>query len=367
MSRPLSCLLLTAALLACPRPVAAHPTPFSYLDLHLNANGVAGALVVHVYDVAHELDVASPDSLLEPGEVSRRRNALIGLLSGRLSVLFDDRVAVIRWETVEAVPERHSVRLSFKVQGERPARIRVRASFFPYDPAHQTFLNVYEEGALTHQAVVDIRRETADYYSGIMQGRLAVIRTFVSSGIEHILIGPDHVLFLVGLLLLGGSMARLALIVTAFTVGHSITLSVAALDILSPPARLVEPLIALTIVMVGADNLLVLRGSAGSTQSAADIRGWLAAGFGLVHGFGFAAVLKEFGLPQAALGWSLFAFNLGVEVGQLLIVITVAGLLALLARRSRVWTSRVARGGSIAVILAGMYWFVERTFFKGGL
>ena len=86
------------------------------------------------------------------------------------------------------------------------------------------------------------------------QGRLAVIRTFVLSGIKHILIGPDHILFLIGLLLLGGSLSRLALIVTAFTIGHSITLSLAALDILSPPARFIEPLIALTIVVVGADN-----------------------------------------------------------------------------------------------------------------
>jgi len=87
-----------------------------------------------------------------------------------------------------------------------------------------------------------------------MQGRLSVVRTFVASGIEHILIGPDHILFLVGLLLLGGSVRRLALIVTSFTIGHSIKLSLAALDILSPSARFIEPLIALTLVFVGADN-----------------------------------------------------------------------------------------------------------------
>ena len=106
------------------------------------------------------------------------------------------------------------------------------------------------------------RRQTVEYYAGSTQGRLAVVRTFVLSGIEHILIGPDHILFLIGLLLLGGTLARLALIVTAFTIGHSITLSLAALDILSPPAYFIEPLIALTIVVVGADNLLVLRAQA---------------------------------------------------------------------------------------------------------
>ena len=87
----------------------------------------------------------------------------------------------------------------------------------------------------------------------------------------------------------------------------------------------------------------------------------------MIHGFGFASVLKEFGLPQAALGWSLFAFNLGVEAGQLVIVGVVASTLALLRRRSRQWASRVALGGSIGVILAGLYWFVERVFLTGGV
>jgi hypothetical protein len=102
------------------------------------------------------------------------------------------------------------------------------------------------------QAILDASRQTVEYYAGTTQGRLAVVRTFVLSGVEHIMIGPDHILFLIGLLLLGGSLARLALIVTAFTIGHSITLSLAALDILSPPSYVIEPLIALTIVVVGA-------------------------------------------------------------------------------------------------------------------
>ena len=185
-----------------------------------------------------------------------------------------------------------------------------------------------------------------------------MVKTFVVSGIEHILIGPDHILFLIGLLLLGGTLSRLALIVTSFTIGHSITLSLAALDILSPSARFIEPLIALTIVVVGADNLLVLRARkqssapsaalGSSAHSEADIRAWLAVAFGLIHGFGFAYVLKEFGLPQAALGWSLFAFNLGVEIGQLLIVAVVAGALTLVRRKSAHAARQIALVGSIA-------------------
>ena len=85
--------------------------------------------------------------------------------------------------------------------------------------------------------------------------------------------------------------------------------------------------------------------------------------FGLIHGFGFAYVLKEFGLPQAALGWSLFAFNLGVEIGQLLIVGVVAGTLLVVRRRSEAAFRQLAVIGSVAVILAGAYWFVQRVFF----
>jgi cytochrome b subunit of formate dehydrogenase len=95
---------------------------------------------------------------------------------------------------------------------------------------------------------------------------------------------------------------------------------------------------------------------------ATDIRAWLAAGFGLIHGFGFAYVLKEFGLPQAALAWSLFAFNVGVEIGQLVIVAVVAGSLMLIRRRRPAAGRALAIGGSIAVILAGVYWFIERVF-----
>jgi hypothetical protein len=85
--------------------------------------------------------------------------------------------------------------------------------------------------------------------------------------------------------------------------------------------------------------------------------------FGLVHGFGFANVLREFGLPREALGWSLFSFNLGVEIGQLVVVLLVASLLAAIRRRSLVLGSRVAVAGSVVVIAAGAYWFVQRVFF----
>jgi hypothetical protein len=352
-------------LAATPRLVA-HPSPFSYLDLRLGARGVEGTLVVHVYDAAFERSLP-PASLFDAKGALDVRRQLIDLLNPRISFLIEGRVVPINWGTFEPAPERQSLRLTFTVGERAPSRIQLRASLFPYDPAHQTFVNVYEGGALKHQAILDAGKPTADYYSGSGQGRLFVIRTFVLSGIEHILIGPDHVLFLIGLLLLRGTLVRLALIVTAFTIGHSITLTLAALDILAPSASLIEPLIALTIVIVGVDNLLVLKAQRSGGPAGTDIRAWLAVGFGLIHGFGFASVLKEFDLPQAALGWSLFAFNLGVEIGQLFIVTVVALGLVALAKRNLVAATRVARVGSVAVILAGLYWFVERTFFQGAV
>jgi len=209
------------------------------------------------------------------------------------------------------------------------------------------------ESGRRYPTLVDYRllkamdRGARTYYAGSRQGTVAVMRTFVPSGIQHILIGPDHILFLVGLLLLGGGWKALVRIVTAFTIGHSITLSLAALGIVSPPARLIEPAIALSIVFVGADNLV--RGGG------RDVRAWIALVFGLVHGFGFANVLREFGLPREALGWSLFSFNAGVEIGQLAIVLVVATLLAAIRRRSDAIGYDVADAGSVVVIAAGSY------------
>ena len=158
---------------------------------------------------------------------------------------------------MEVVPERFGLKLSFTL-GPRPGRLDIHAVLFPYDPIHQTFVNIYEEGTLRQQSILTADDPSLRFFAGTTQGRWSVVRTFVLSGIEHILIGPDHVLFLVGLLLPGGTLRRLALIVTAFTVGHSITLSLAALDVFSPPPRIIEPLIALTIVVVGTDNLFVI-------------------------------------------------------------------------------------------------------------
>jgi hydrogenase/urease accessory protein HupE len=386
--------LLACLLAVLPWPALAHPAPFSYLDLRLSASGVDGSLILHDFDVAHDVGIERPETLRDEAVAGKFRGQLNRLMESRLVLLVDNEPATLTWTGFETLPDRQSLRLTFRAADRRPATVRVRAEIFPYDPVHQTFINIYEDSDLRHQAILGSGRTSADYYAGSWQGRMAVFAVFVPAGVEHIVIGPDHVLFLIGLLLLGGSLWRLASIVTAFTVGHSITLTLAALDVLSPPASVIEPAIALSIIFVGADNLLVQKdvdglASAESTTNAEpgqlpktptpkppesqarrqprDIRPLVAAVFGLVHGFGFATVLKEFGLPLTALGWSLLSFNLGVEIGQLAIVLLVAWALETLRRRNKRLSRQVVFAGSVMVIAAGGYWFVERVFLSGRL
>ena len=359
--RPICAALATWVVLFVGSAAWAHPTPFSYLDLRLQDGAIEGRLVIHDIDIAHDLGLESPNDLLDQDALGRHRDPLVRLLGGRLALLADDMALALEWGEAVTLSRRESVGVSFsaKLAGE-PGVLSVRTVLFPYDPAHVTFLNVYEGGDLTQQAILDQTRASADYYLGTRQGVIRVVCRFIAEGVHHIVIGPDHVLFLIGLMLLGGGMLRLVAIVSAFTLAHSVTLSLAALDVFSPPSGIVEPAIALSIVYVGADNLLVNRNSR-------DVRAWIALAFGLIHGFGFASVLQELGLPRQALGWSLASFNVGVELGQIVIVLIVASIVAMVRRRSAGLARRLAVGGSVAVMAAGMYWFLDRVFFQGGV
>jgi hypothetical protein len=174
--------------------------------------------------------------------------------------------------------------------------------------------------------------------------------SFVRLGVEHILTGYDHLLFLLGLMLPGGGALALAKIITAFTLAHSVTLSLAVLDIVVLPERLIEAVIALSIAAVAAENLF---------RRATVTRRWVVSfGFGLVHGFGFSAALREMGLPAHGLLRSLFGFNLGVELGQVLVV--AAALPVLVAIRRAGYERRVVWGSSMAILLVAVVLFVER-------
>lgn len=190
---------------------------------------------------------------------------------------------------------------------------------------------------------------------------------FVTEGMRHILGGYDHVLFLLVLLLpavmrrttsgwqpvdrLSQALWPVAMIVTAFTVAHSVTLTLAGLKLLSLSSSLIEPAIAVTIVLAAVDNLLpIFR----------ERRAVVAFLFGLIHGFGFAGVLGELNLPTAQFAWALLQFNLGIELGQLVLVtIAVSALFAF--RRQRWYALAVIGGGSVMAIVIGVLWFLGRT------
>ncbi|MCI0546992.1 MAG: HupE/UreJ family protein [Candidatus Rokubacteria bacterium] len=174
--------------------------------------------------------------------------------------------------------------------------------------------------------------------------------SFVRLGVEHILTGWDHLLFLLALLLPGGGWLPVLKIITAFTLAHSITLALAALNVVALPDRAIEAVIALSIALVAAENL--------SPRPAVTRRWIVSFAFGLVHGFGFSSVLREIGLPADALLRSLFGFNVGVELGQALVVAVVLPALALVRRTG--WERRMIWGSSAAILVVGLALFAER-------
>lgn len=199
-----------------------------------------------------------------------------------------------------------------------------------------------------------------EYRIAVQPSRLDVWRTYTVLGIEHILGGIDHLLFVLGLLLLVPGRRELVLTITAFTVGHSVTLALAALGFLRYPVDLVEFLIAFSIFVVAVE---LTRESDGSHWLRR--RPWLAAvSFGLLHGMGFAGALLDVGLPANEIPLALLSFNVGIEIGQLLFV--AAALLAgLLARRA--WTRGALPGWSLlrwapvyVIGTASAYWCIER-------
>ncbi len=354
-------ILLALMALARATPASAHPVPFSYLDIRLEGQALELTLVAHLFDVGHDVNVTRPEELLSEEVLRSRGPQFAALLADRLQLVADGRpLAIGAWSAAEALPDRQSIRLRARAElAGTPGVIRVTARLFPYDPVHQTFVNFYERDQVTAQAILDVGRTAFTYYAGTPRGIWAVVRSLLTSGIVHIVSGPEHLLILLGLLLVSSTRRQVVLIASAFTLGHVVTLSLAALNILNPPARLVEPAIALSIVYVGVDNLMVHGGR--------DIRPWISLVFGAIHGLGFAAVLQAMELPRPALVWSIVSFNLGVQIGQVLAALAVALVLATLRSRSETLGSRLAFAGSLVVIAAGTVWFVQRVFFPGAM
>ena len=356
--RALRLLLFVASFFGLAAPVHAHPVPFTYLDLRLAPGALEGTLVAHMFDLGHDLNIDPADRLLDPAFAKQYETAIANLFAGRLTVAADGHPLTPQWSRLQVLADRQSLQLHLRYAlASTPGIVNVTAKMFPYDPYHQTFVNIYEGTALT-QAIVDGGRARFDYYAGTRQGALAVARVFLPLGLTHILVGPDHLVFLAGLLLLGGTARTLAGLVAAFTLAHAVTLTLASLSIIIPSARLIDPAIALSIVYLGADTLMIRGGR--------DVRVWIAGAFGAIHGFGVAGILRDMDLPARALGWSLLSFTTGAVFAQAAVIAVVGLALRAMRSRNEALGERVVFAGSVVVIAAGTFWFVQRVFFVKG-
>lgn len=219
-----------------------------------------------------------------------------------------------------------------------------------------------------HIAAVDRHDPVAVLSTKAQAGASLDLFSYLPIGIEHILLGPDHLLFVLGLMLVvagaGRGTGTLLAALTAFTLAHSLTLAAATLGAWGLPPRPVEILIALSILFLALD-LARAASSANPPATLTFRKPWLVAFvFGLLHGFGFAGALSEIGLPPEARGWALFLFNLGVECGQLLFVGAVLSVLALVRLRlrdRRPWPQTYKHGVATALGGVAAYWVLDRT------
>lgn len=190
-----------------------------------------------------------------------------------------------------------------------------------------------------------------------IQGGWAVAATYLKLGIEHILLGLDHLLFVLALILIAPNTRQLVMAITAFSVAHSITLASATLGFVNVPPPPVEAAIALSIALVALEIVRAREGKAGIAVHAP----WVVAfAFGLLHGFGFAGALSEVGLPAGHIPAALFFFNVGVEIGQLLFVAVVLGLAALFGLARRPLPRWAALTPAYLIGSLAMFWVIQR-------
>ncbi len=371
MRGALARLLLATALACVGLDAGAHKPSDSYLTLR-----AAGAQVEGQWDIAlRDLDLAvgldaDGDGTITWGEV-RARHAAIADYAVRHLELKSGGAACplgVTGHLVDSHTDGAYAVLNIAATCTAPIeRLDVTYGLlFDKDAQHRGLLKL-ESGGTTRTAVFPIDARTQGFRL-VEVSAPAQLASFIADGVKHIAIGFDHILFLVALLLpavlvrdaggwrptgsLRATLLNVFGIVTAFTLAHSITLSLAVLDVVRLPSRLVESLIAVSVLATALDNVVAFLPR----------RRWLVAfAFGLLHGFGFAAVLLDLDLPRGALALSLLGFNLGVEAGQLVLVALLVPL-AHLARGHRAY-SRIAVGaGSTAIAIVALGWFVERAF-----
>ncbi len=358
-----------ACLLAAPAVAAAHHRTSTFSDIAVSKGEVTWQVRVRTEDLL--VPVGLPDTA-PPADLDARREEAQSYVAARLAVQDGDAACARTAARVDLAADAALPTWAFTFQFACPRRVsalRLRYDlFFDLDDLHTGFAKLALDDE--HLATTIFRKDTRQLAVARDVSVWQTAGDYLVLGVEHIFTGYDHLAFLTALLLaaaLGrrsgpgsapaGASVRAAVlgtlkIVSAFTLAHSITLISSALRPGGLPTFWVEPAIALSVAYVGVENCF--RGRPG--------RRWLLVfGFGLVHGFGFASVLQEIGLPRSGLVLSLLSFNLGVELGQLTVVsLMLPLLLAVARRRPHLYERAFLLAGSGAIAIAGLIWFVAR-------
>jgi hydrogenase/urease accessory protein HupE len=330
-------------------PAQAHDPALSSIKIIFQNNNIVISVMTHLSRLAKAESLNA--HLVSEQELDRA-------IRKRLRIKLNDQKII--YGEAHNIEDKPNDLLTWQtITNQRAHTWEVMSPLYPEDPTSLTTVSILRDGQSVQEAVIDA--SLPDVASGqIADRRQKAAARYFSEGVKHILTGADHILFLLGLLLLGGSITFLLRTITTFTVAHSITLSLAATGIVTPAAKIVEPLIALSIVAIAIENLRQLRKTQSLEALRQDYRPYYAFAFGLIHGFGFAGALAEIGIPKDSLWLALGSFNIGVECGQAIIVLTVAPLLSRLAMRKPHLLRKLVFGCSLCIGIAGAYWFVTR-------
>lgn len=352
-------LCLAALFFTLSRVALGHDVQASWTTLRLLPNSCELTVRIHAESVRTLIQDAAPGATFEPENMDKVMPALRSFGKTLYEVSAGGRTLEATETDVSVVEDNLVFRLVYPRAASGPLRLRAThlSRLTPDFIAHVTATDESGKPLVSHvlrqgQPLVEIQPPAG----GGSDGARGSFPSFLRLGVEHILEGYDHLLFLLGLLVACRRFGTMALVITCFTLGHSLTLALAALDLVTLSPRLVEPLIAASILFVGVENLL--------RRDEPRWRWALTLAFGLIHGFGFAGVLKEAGLGSTGAGLlvPLFSFNLGVELGQ----VAVAAVVLPLLWRLRRWPAYERRGQffvSMFVVLAGAYWLLQRLFF----
>lgn len=350
-------LLLSAALV---QPVSAHDPGLSNLELRL----AGGQLIAFVAFNRTEIDPlvtmdANGDGNYTAEEFAAARPKLETLALEMLEITANGQRLTVLGSKAE-LDDANDVLFYITFAGDTTLPIKAKSLLLPkLARGHRQVVSLRgEQGQTINEQILDATHDTFDSSANpadasATQAASFSFGEFVKLGIEHIFTGYDHLLFLFALLIVGGSLKEAAKIITSFTLAHSLTLAVATLGWVSLRSTIVEPLIAASIVYVGIENLV---------RHNYEKRWLLTWCFGLIHGFGFASVLRELGIGEGGRGVAmpLFSFNLGVELGQIAIAVLVLPLIWRL-HKSPTFVKRAVPACSVLVALAGAYWLIERT------